>query len=236
MNSVLSAPPLTASFGIFVSLGFVFISAGAGIRAMMRAMNVAYEEVETRNPIIFFFFGLLMTLGSLIFVWASLFIIIGSTAALTYANFEHSTGFVTQVLPWILLVTIFSIACGVMYRFGPSRRPAQKRWVIPGIIFALMSWLIISFGFSKFVTQFGGYNETFGGLASVIILLIWLWLTAMVVIIGAELNSELERQTICDTTRGPARPVGSRGAAMADFVARYTVVGEGEASERADKS
>jgi len=119
---------------------------------------------------------------------------------------------------------MFCFACGVMYRFGPSRRPARKRWIVPGIIFALISWLIISFGFSRFVTQFGGYNETFGGLASVVILLIWLWLTAMVVIIGAELNAELERQTVIDTTRGPCRPAGNRGAAMADFVARYTVV------------
>jgi len=113
----------------------------------------------------------------------------------------------------------------VLYRLrGDVSRPARKRWVLPGIGFALVSWLTISFGFSKFVTQFGGYNETFGGLASVIVLLIWLWLTAMVVIIGAELNSELERQTIADTTRGPTRPVGSRGAVMADFVARGTDV------------
>jgi len=222
VNSVLAAPPLNASFGIILSLGFAFISAGAGIRAMMRAMNVAYEEVESRNPFVFFVFGMLMTLGSLIFVWASLFVIIGVSAALALTNIEDTAGFSSRTLPWILLVTIFCFACGVMYRFGPSRRPARKRWVFPGIAFALVSWLTISFGFSKFVVHFGAYNETFGGLASVIILLIWLWLTAMVVILGAELNSELERQTIVDTTRGPCRPLGERGASMADFLARDT--------------
>ena len=222
VNSVLAAPPLNASFGIILSLGFAFISAGAGIRAMMRAMNVAYEEVESRNPFVFFVFGMLMTLGSLIFVWASLFVIIGVSAALALTNIEDTAGFSSRTLPWILLVTIFCFACGVMYRFGPSRRPARKRWVFPGIGFALVSWIAISFGFSKFVVHFGAYNETFGGLASVIILLIWLWLTAMVVILGAELNSELERQTIVDTTRGPCRPLGERGASMADFLARVT--------------
>ena len=222
VNSVLSAPPLTASFGIVFSLGFAFVSAGTGIRAMMRAMNVAYEEVESRNPAVFFLFGLLMTLGSLVFVWVSLFIIIGVSAALSHTNFEQSASFTTRTLPWLLLITIFCFACGVMYRFGPSRRPARKRWVLPGIGFALISWISISFGFSKFVTHFGAYNETFGGLASVIILLIWLWLTAMVVILGAELNSELERQTIADTTRGPVRPLGQRGASMADFIADHT--------------
>ena len=226
INSVLSAPPINASFGIVLSLGFAFISAGAGIRAMMRAMNVAYEEVESRNPALFFVFGMLMTLGSLIFVWISLFVIIGVSAALAHTNFEHSASFTTRTLPWILLIMVFCFACGVMYRFGPSRRPARKRWVFPGIAFALFSWLAISFGFSKFVTHFGAYNETFGGLASVIVLLIWLWLTAMVVMIGAELNSELERQTIADTTRGPCRPLGSRGATMADFVARDTPLEE----------
>ncbi|MEP3654559.1 MAG: YihY/virulence factor BrkB family protein [Litorimonas sp.] len=222
VNSVLAAPPINASFGIVLSLGFAFISAGAGIRAMMRAMNVAYEEVESRNPAVFFLFGMLMTLGSLIFVWASLFVIIGVSAALAHTNIVDTAGFSSRTLPWMLLVTIFCFACGVMYRFGPSRRPARKRWVFPGIAFALVSWLAISFGFSKFVVHFGAYNETFGGLASVIILLIWLWLTAMVIIVGAELNSELERQTIVDTTRGPCRPLGSRGASMADFVARDT--------------
>ena len=222
VDSVLSAPPLTASFGIVFSLGFAFVSAGTGIRAMMRAMNVAYEEVESRNPAVFFLFGLLMTLGSLVFVWVSLFIIIGVSAALSHTNFEQSASFTTRTLPWLLLITIFCFACGVMYRFGPSRRPARKRWVLPGIGFALISWISISFGFSKFVTHFGAYNETFGGLASVIILLIWLWLTAMVVILGAELNSELERQTIADTTRGPVRPLGQRGASMADFIADHT--------------
>jgi len=222
IDSVLAAPPGNASFGILLSLGIAMVSAGAGIRAMMRAMNVAYEEIEQRNPIIFHLFGFLMTLGSLIFVWMSLLVIIGVPAALNYANIEDSTGFVTRRLPWILLITVFCLACGVMYRFGPSRRPARKRWVFPGIAFALCSWIAISFGFSKFVLHFGRYNETFGGLASVIILLIWLWLTATVVILGAQINSELERQTIADTTRGPARPLGQRGASMADFVARNT--------------
>jgi membrane protein len=231
VNSVLAAPPLNASFGIILSLGFAFISAGAGIRAMMRAMNVAYEEVESRNPFVFFVFGMLMTLGSLIFVWASLFVIIGVSAALALTNIEDTAGFSSRTLPWILLVTIFCFACGVMYRFGPSRRPARKRWVFPGIGFALVSWIAISFGFSKFVVHFGAYNETFGGLASVIILLIWLWLTAMVIIVGAELNSELERQTIVDTTRGPCRPLGERGATMADFVARDTELESGQSED-----
>jgi len=220
--SVLSTSNTQLTTRIFLSLAFAIFAAGAGIRAMMRAMNVAYEEVESRNLAMFNLDAILMTFGSLVFVWLSLIVIIGVPSTLAFIRLEGSTDAVVRTLPWVLIIIVFSFGCGVMYRFGPARRPARKRWVCPGIAFAMISWFIISFGFSKFVQRFGTYNETFGGLASVIILLVWLWLTATVIIIGAELNSELERQTIADTTRGPARPLGSRGAAMADFVAKFT--------------
>ncbi len=222
ISSVLKADTESMGLGILISLAFALFSAGAGIRAMMRAMNVAYEEIEQRNPLVFLLYAILMTLGSLVFVWLSLFVIIGVPAALTYANLDSSARFAAQTLPWVLLISVFCFACGVMYRFGPSRRPARKRWLFPGITFAVVSWISISFAFSKFVQHFGNYNEIFGGLASVIVLLVWLWLTATAVILGAEINSELERQTIADTTRGPARPLGRRGAAMADFLAKLT--------------
>lgn len=220
--SVLSTSNTQLSARIFFSLAFAIFAAGAGIRAMMRAMNVAYEEIETRNFAMFNLDAILMTLGSLLFVWLSLIVIIGVPSTLAFIQLEGSTDTVIRIIPWILIITIFALGCGVMYRFGPARRPARKRWIFPGIALAMVSWFLISFGFSKFVQQFGTYNETFGGLASVIILLVWFWLTAMAIIIGAELNSELERQTTADTTRGPFRELGDRGAAMADYVADST--------------
>ncbi len=222
ISSVLNADRSSISLGIIISILLAFFAAGAGIRAMMRAMNVAYEEVESRNILTFYLYAALMTLGSLVFVWLSLFVIIGIPTALAFLRLNGIEDVTARVLPWILLIIVFCFACGVMYRFGPSRRPARKRWIYPGIVFAMISWMIMSYGFSKFVQYFGNYNETFGGIASVIILLVWLWLTATVIIVGAQLNSELERQTIVDTTRGPARPLGSRGAVMADFVAKLT--------------
>jgi membrane protein len=144
-------------------------------------------------------------------------VIIGVPAALTLLNLEGMSWAVTRYLPWILLVSLFSFAVAILYRVGPSRRPAKKRWVIPGVMFATLSWLLISSGFSRFVQEFGSYNKTYGGLSAVIVLLIWFWLTAFVVIVGAELNAELERHTTVDTTRGPPKPIGERGAAMADY-------------------
>jgi len=222
--SVLNAEDNRIGLGIILPIAIAIFSAGTGIRAMMRAMNVAYEEVETRNILVFYIYAGLMTLGSFAFVWISLLVIIGAPTFLSFVRLDGMIDVVARTLPWVLLISIFCFACGIMYRFGPARRPARKRWIFPGIGLAMMSWIGISFGFSIFVAKFSNYNEVFGGLASVIILLIWFWLTATVVILGAELNSELERQTIADTTRGPFRALGDRGAAMADFVAKHTPV------------
>lgn len=220
--TVVDAPGEALGLGILISLSVAIFSAGAGIRAMMRAMNIAYEEIEKRNIFVFYSYAVLMTLGSFIFIWLSFLVIIGVPAALNFINVTQGAQFATRLLPWFLLVAVFAFATGVMYRFGPSRRPAKKRWLWPGICFATLSWLLISYGFSTFVSEFGNYNATYGSLSAVVILLVWLWLTANVIIIGAELNSELERQTLIDSTRGPARPLGKRGATMADFKASKT--------------
>ena len=220
--TVIDAPSQALGIGIIISLTVAIFSAGAGIRAMMRAMNIAYEEIEKRNFFFFFVYGSMMTLGSFVLIWLSLTVIVGVPALLHFLSLDQTAENAARLLPWLLLIAVFAFAVGVMYRFGPSRRPARKRWVFPGIAFATLSWLFISYGFSKFVAEFGNYNATYGSLSAVVILLVWLWLTANVVIIGAEFNSELERQTLHDTTRGPERPLGRRGATMADFKAKET--------------
>lgn len=217
VQAVANAPSASLGLGIAISLLVALWSAGSGIRAMMRAMNVAYGEIEKRNIAVFYGLAGSMTLSVTIFLWIALAVIIGVPAALTLLKLEGLTATITRFLPWTILISMFAFATFVLYRFGPSRRPARKRWVSPGVLFATLSWLAFSYGFSRFVAAFGSYNKTYGGLSAAIILLIWFWLTAYVVIVGAELNAEMERQTTADTTRGPGRPIGERGAAMADF-------------------
>jgi len=207
-------PPLGIAIGLLIALW----SAGSGIRAIMRAMNIAYGERETRNLATFYAIAASMTLSMIIFVWIALAVIIGVPAVLHLLKLDDAIGLFSRFLPWLLLISMFGFASGVLYRFGPSRRPAKKRWVFPGIVFTTLTWLVISFGFSKFVSAFGNYNAIYGSLSAVIILLIWFWLTAYTVIVGAELNAEMERHTCVDTTRGPDRPIGERGAAMADYI------------------
>ena len=219
VNAVLGAERQALGFGFLVSLGLALYSAGAGIRALMRALNIAYGEVE-RRPFWQFYltaFGFTVMMG-LFFGLAFLAVVVIPIAIGFIPYMDAATAQLAKVLPFIGVVTVFFFACFTLYRFGPDRRPAKKRWTWPGAMFATVCWLGGSYAFASFVANFGNYNATYGSIASVMILLLWLFLTALVVILGAELNAEMERQTLIDTTRGPAKPLGIRGANMADFL------------------
>lgn len=215
--AVAGAPNGQLGLRIAIGLLIALWSAGSGIRAIMQAMNIAYDEVEARGPAKFYALASTLTLSIMIFLWIALAVIIGVPAVLALLKLDGLVAIVTQYLPWILLVLLFAFAVAILYLFGPSRRPAKIKWVMPGVLFATLSWLSISAAFSRFVAAFGSYNKTYGSISAVIILLVWFWLTALVIIVGAEINAEMERHTTVDTTRGPDREIGSRGAAVADF-------------------
>jgi membrane protein len=122
--------------------------------------------------------------------------------------------------PWPLLLVLTILGLAVIYRYGPSRETAEWRWLTPGAVVATVIWLIGSVGFSVYVSNFGSYNATYGALGGVIVLLLWLWLSSFAVLLGAELNAEIEHQTRTDTTTGAPRPMGARGAKKADTPGR----------------
>lgn len=217
VQSVAAAPLTGLKIGVALGLLIALWSAGAGIRAIMRAMNIAYGETEKRGFAQFYALAASLTLSVTLFLWLALAVIIGVPALLSFINLDGLNLYVAKIMPWFLIVSLFAFSTTVLYRIGPSRRAAKFRWVMPGVIFATLSWVIISVIFSKYVADFGTYNKTYGGLSAAIILLVWFWLTTFVVIVGAELNAELERHTSVDTTRGKDRPIGERGAAMADY-------------------
>ncbi len=217
VTAVVNAPSRGLGWGIIIGLTIALLSAGSGIRAMMRAMNIAYGEDEKRNVALFYLLTTALTISVTFFMWASLGVIIGVPALLNFVHLEGIGRALARYMPWLLLVMLFAISTTTLYRIGPSRRPAKFRWIFPGVLFATISWMLVSTGFSHFVSEFNTYNKTYGGLSAAIILLVWFWLTALVVIIGAEINAELERHTSADTTRGDDRPIGERGAAMVDY-------------------
>jgi membrane protein len=132
-----------------------------------------------------------------------------------------------QVARWVILAAVIAGSLAVLYRVGPNRDDAEFSWTSPGAITATVLWLVGSAAFSFYVSNFGSYNETYGSIAGVIVLMLWLFLSAFIVLLGAEINSEIEHQTAHDTTVGEPEPMGQRGAEAADTVKARTTDGEG---------
>jgi len=121
-----------------------------------------------------------------------------------------------KLITWPLLAIIFNCALAFLYRYAPHRTAAKWRWITPGSILATLLWIIASIGFSYYVSQFASYNETYGSLGGVVIMLMWLYISAYIIIFGAAINASIEQQTLVDSTVGPVKDVGERGATVAD--------------------
>jgi membrane protein len=204
------------------ALGFLLALWGAskGVKSLMEGMNIAYEEDEKRGIVVYNLWALGLTLFLILGLILALSAALVAPAVAAFVPLPGQVEALLTYAPWpaLLVLAIFGLA--VIYRYGPSRETARWRWITPGAIAATVLWLLGSLAFSIYVTNFASYNVTYGALGGVIVLLTWFWLSAFVVLLGAELNSEIERQTARDTTTGPARPLGARGAEMADTVAR----------------
>lgn len=202
-----------------IAIALALWSTSAGVRTLFTALDIAYEEEESRGLVRFYVLSLAFTLGAVLAVVIGLAVIIGVPAVLNYLPLGPFAGWAVRIASWLVLVGLMIFGLGVIYRYGPSRAPANWRWLTPGAILATALWLLASAGFSFYVANFASYNETYGTLGGVIILLMWLYISAYVVLLGAELNAELELQTAQDTTTGPPQPMGQREAYAADHTA-----------------
>ena len=212
----------SGGLGIGAAISFVLASwsASRAINALMIALNVAYEEEEKRSFLRKNLVALAMTFGAVCFFILSVIVIAAVPAAIQIFGVGDTLTKGLASLRWIAFGLAAIIALALVYRFAPSRAPARFRWLSPGAVVAMGLWLISSLLFSFYVANFGSYNETFGSIGAVIVLLFWFYLAAYAVFIGAELNAELERQTYRDSTTGPIRPIGRRGAFVADHTAK----------------
>ncbi|MGH1589619.1 YihY/virulence factor BrkB family protein [Methylobacterium phyllosphaerae] len=205
---------LTAVISILISLW----SANGGVKAVFDALNIAYEEEEKRSFVMLNLQSLAFTAGALLFVVLALTGIVVVPAVLQVLGLDEKAWYIALLrFPALLLLVIASLA--VLYRYGPSRRKPKWRWVTWGSGVAGVLWLIVSGLFSWYVAHFGSYNETYGSLGAAIGFMTWIWLSTTVVLLGAELNAEMEHQTAQDTTVGGQKPLGARQAHMADTVA-----------------
>jgi membrane protein len=208
----------TLGFAFFSGLAISLWSANAGMKAIFDALNIVYEEEEKRSFIQLNLRSLAFTLGALVFLLLAL----GSVVVLPIVfEFLHLGAILEPLLAiarWPILLVVTVLALAVLYRYGPSRDTAEWRWLTPGSVTAGVAWLIGSMLFSWYVSSFGNYNETYGSLGAAIGFMTWIWISATIVLLGGEINAEAEHQTAQDTTAGPPKPMGARGAAMADRI------------------
>src|SRR6478672_2522936 len=209
----------TLGWSLALSLGLALWSANAGTQAMMAALNIAYEEPERRSFFRYylnaFTFTIIGILGGVVMLLAILYVPI----LFAFAGYSHAFEVVVRVARWPFLGLFVLFLLALLYRYGPCRRSAKWHWVSVGSLFAMVVWLIASAAFSLYVSNFATYDRVYGSLGAVIILLFWLYISFYIVLLGAEINAELELQTAKDTTEGTPRPMGKRGAFVADHVA-----------------
>ena len=206
-------------FGLLVALAIALYGATKGMGAIVTAMNIAYDEEETRGFVKTTLLTLAMTFGAIL---VGIVAILAVSAMSAIERLLPSSGpFVhtaVTVALWLFAAALMSGAIAAVYRYAPARDKAQWKWLSAGSIFATLLIVAATLGFGFYVSNFGRYNATYGSLGAVIVLLTWLNLSAYILLFGAELNAELEHQTHRDTTDGPEKPIGARGAEMADTV------------------
>lgn len=206
------------SLAFAVGLLVAIWSANAGTKAIFDALNVIYDEEEKRSFIRLNLVSLAFTLGSLLFLIAAIVTIGVIPWLMDFLGLGELAQTLISVLRWPALALVLILWIGLLYRFGPSRDSARWQWLSVGSVLAAVLWMIASGLFSWYLRSFADYNAVYGSLGAVIGMMMWFWLTAIVILLGAELNAELEHQTARDTTTGQRKPMGQRGATMADTV------------------
>ncbi|GJD36699.1 YihY/virulence factor BrkB family protein [Methylobacterium aerolatum] len=217
VKRIAAKPSGTLSLTFFTTLLVSIWSANAAMKAMFDALNVVYEEEEKRNFFWLNLRSLTFTVGALIFIVIALNAIVVVPVMLNFLGLG-SGAWLIAALRWPALLVVILGALSVLYRFGPSREHARWRWVGTGSLVAGLLWLVASLLFSWYVSNFGTYNETYGSLGAVIGFMTWIWITSTIILLGGEINAEIEHQTGRDTTTGRPRPMGARKARMADTV------------------
>lgn len=193
-------------------------SANAGVKSIFDALNVAYEEREKRSFIRLNSVSLAFTVGGI----AALLLMVGAVVAfplaLNHLGMVPESKLIVALARWPLLFLILLAALAILYRFAPSRDAPRWQWLSLGAVTAALLWIAGSALLSWYLSEFANYNATYGSLGAAIGLMMWMWMSAIVIMFGAELNSEIERQTLRDTTTGEPKPLGSREAVSADTV------------------
>lgn len=186
---------------------------------LIDGVNLAYHQTETRSLLRRSGLALVFVIGGAVLL--AVLIAVAGRAAAQLVGAPGPVQTAASVGSWVALAVLMAVGLAVLYRVAPDRRPARWRWITAGSVLATAVWLVVTLGFFSYVQSLGNYQSTYGSLAGVAISMFWLWATVTLVFLGAAVNAETERQTECDSTVGPDRPVGSRGAVVADSTPPY---------------
>ncbi len=218
LESLASQADRTLSVSFIVALLFAFWSANNGVKALFDAINIAYEETEKRSFLKLNLVAFAFTLGAMVVAAALIGAVAVVPAAIALFGPEGMSQALIQLLRWPLLLILIGAAISILYRYGPSRERAKWRWVTWGGIGATIAWVAASIGFSFYLSNFANYEAIYGSLGAVIGFMVWTWISVITLIVGAQLNAEMEHQTTRDSTTGEPKPMGQRGATVADTV------------------
>ena len=216
LTAITETPQQSLGFGLVIALVLALWSAAGGVGNLVTAINTAYDEEETRGFVKRKALALGLTFGAIIFVVVAIGLVAVAPALLEAFVPSGAAYWLLQVARWVVLVIAVPLVLAVLYRYSPDRDKPQFRWVSAGAVVATVIWLVASLGFSFYVNNFGSYSKTYGALAGVVVLLLWLWITNFIVLLGAEINAEAEPKTVKDSTEGDPEPLGERNAIKAD--------------------
>ena len=202
----------TFGIGLIISLW----SANAAMKALFDTLNIVYGEQEKRGFLKLNAMSLGFTLAGIAFILSALAAVVVIPIILEYLGLSNAADLLIRIARWPAMFLALAIGLSFIYRFGPSREAPRWRWITWGSAAATIMWIVASALFSFYAANFGTFNETYGSLGAAIGFMTWLWISAIAILLGAELNAEMEHQTKRDTTTGGPKPLGTRGAKMAD--------------------
>lgn len=216
LHSLVTASTGALGFSALAGLLIALWSASRGMSGMITALNIAYEQKESRGFFKLNLIALLLTLSVMVGGLVVLTLVAVLPAVLQILPLGPLTKWLALIVQWPLLVLVMLGGLAVLYRYAPARDQPKWKWVSPGAIGAAILWVLASLAFTVYVANFNSYDKTYGSLGAVIILLTWLYISAFVVLFGAVINAQSEKQTRQDSTAGPPQPMGGRGAVAAD--------------------
>jgi len=212
----------STKLGVSFLIGLVISlwSANSGIKALFDSLNVVYEEKEKRSFIRLNAITLSFTIATIAFLLIALTSVVALPVALNYLPLQEVTGLLLKIARWPILLLLVALGLTLIYRYGPSRTEPRWQWITWGSVFAAVMWLAASASFSWYAANFGSFNKTYGSLGAIIGFMTWMWVSTIVVLVGAKLNAEIEHQTARESSVGAAASCGRREAKMAGPIGR----------------